>query len=124
MPRAHSVRTSVYTLLCVSDRLTDRRRTGGGRVRAPSACAALDSFMNASVDAGIAMMAFIASAESVGLGCCPISAVREHLHELCPAFDIPDSVFPVAGLCLGWPTDPDPRRITVRKRYSFCAVFK
>jgi nitroreductase/FMN reductase [NAD(P)H] len=74
----------------------------------------LDSFMNAAVDAGIAMMAFIASAESVGLGCCPISAVREHLHELCPVFDIPDGVFPVAGLCLGWPTSPDPRRVTLR----------
>jgi nitroreductase len=74
----------------------------------------LDSFMNASVDAGLAMMAFIAAAESVGLGCCPISAVREHLHELCPAFGIPDGVFPVAGLCLGWPADPDPRRLTLR----------
>ena len=36
------------------------------------------------------------------------------VHEICPEFGIPDGVFPVAGLCLGWPADPDPRRMTLR----------
>ena len=31
----------------------------------------LDAFMNAAVDAAIAMQTFIIAAESVGLGCCP-----------------------------------------------------
>ncbi len=36
----------------------------------------LDAFFNATVDAGIALSAFSIAAEAVGLGCCPISAVR------------------------------------------------
>ena len=35
----------------------------------------LDSFMNAAVDAALAMQTFILAAESEGLGCCPISHI-------------------------------------------------
>ena len=36
----------------------------------------LDAFFNASVDAGIALTAFVLAAEAQGLGTCPISAIR------------------------------------------------
>ena len=36
----------------------------------------VDTFMNACIDAALAMQSFIIAAESVGLGCCPISQVR------------------------------------------------
>ena len=38
----------------------------------------LDAFMNAAVDAGIVMTTFIHAAAAAGLGCCPISSVRNH----------------------------------------------
>ena len=38
----------------------------------------LDPFFNASVDAGIVLATFIAAADRVGLGTCPISAIRNH----------------------------------------------
>ncbi|MEM7207489.1 MAG: nitroreductase family protein [Pseudomonadota bacterium] len=63
----------------------------------------LDSFMNAAVDAGIAMQTFIIAAESVGLGCCPVSQVRDSIDVLSETLDLPRHVFPVAGLCVGWP---------------------
>jgi len=63
----------------------------------------LDHFMNAAVDAGIAMTTFIRAAEAVGLGCCPISAVRNHCGPVSELLGLPDWVFPVAGLCVGWP---------------------
>ena len=38
----------------------------------------LDLFFNATVDAAIVMTTFLRAAEAVGLGCCPISVIRDH----------------------------------------------
>ncbi len=66
----------------------------------------LDAFMNAAVDCGIAMQTFIVAAESVGLGCCPVSEIRDHVRELSSILELPQWVFPVAGLCVGYPAEP------------------
>jgi nitroreductase/FMN reductase [NAD(P)H] len=72
----------------------------------------LDSFMNAAVDAALAMQTFILAAESQGLGCCAISHVRNHLVEAADLLALPPGVFPLAGLTAGWPAEE--RDITVR----------
>ena len=66
----------------------------------------LDMFMNAAVDAGIVLQAFVTAAESVGLGCCPLSLVRDRAQELAALLELPKYVFPVAGLSLGYPAKP------------------
>ncbi len=66
----------------------------------------LDAFMNAAVDAGIVMTTFIHAAAAAGLGCCPISAVRNHPRAVSDLLALPDWVFPVAGLCVGYPAEP------------------
>ena len=63
----------------------------------------MDTFLNAVVDASLAMQCFITAAEAAGLGCAPISQVRNRMEEFCVALDIPDGVFPIAGLTLGFP---------------------
>ncbi len=63
----------------------------------------LDAFFNATVDAAIVLATFIAAAEAAGLGCCPISAVRNHCSAINGLLELPELVFPVAGLCLGYP---------------------
>lgn len=63
----------------------------------------LDSFMNASVDAGIAMTNMIHAAAAVGLGCCPVSMIRDRIGELQDLLTLPEWVFPIAGLALGYP---------------------
>ena len=63
----------------------------------------LDSFMNAAVDTGLVLQSFIVAAEAAGLGCCPISVVRNHIDEVGALLDLPDGVFPLAGLCVGVP---------------------
>ncbi len=81
----------------------------------------LDAFMNAAVDTGICMQTFIIAAESFGLGCCPVSEVRDHIDLLSDELALPRHVFPVAGLCLGWPAKPAglslrlPMSVTVHK---------
>ena len=63
----------------------------------------LDAFFNAAVDAGLVLMNFVAAAEAVGLGTCPISTVRNHAQRVSELLALPDWVFPVAGMCVGWP---------------------
>lgn len=63
----------------------------------------LDMFMNAAVDAGLVMQGFITAAESIGLGCCPISVLRDQVEQLSAILELPAGVFPVAGLCVGHP---------------------
>ena len=69
----------------------------------------LDPFFNATVDAAIALGFFVVSAEAVGLGCCPISVIRNHSAVVSDLLELPDHVIPVAGLALGWPQFPTPR---------------
>jgi nitroreductase/FMN reductase [NAD(P)H] len=66
----------------------------------------LDQFFNAAVDAAIVMTTFIQAAATVGLGCCPISAIRDRPRVVSDALKLPDRVVPVAGLCVGWPAQP------------------
>src|SRR5438270_8825371 len=66
----------------------------------------LDAFFNAAVDAGIALAAFVAAAEAIGLGTCPVSAFRNEAQAVSDTLALPDHVFPVAGLALGWPAGP------------------
>jgi len=65
----------------------------------------LESFFNATVDAALALQTFVLAAESAGLGCCPISVIRNRIDEVAPLLGLPDQVFPVAGLCVGYPAD-------------------
>jgi FMN reductase [NAD(P)H] len=58
---------------------------------------------NAAVDAALVLQTFILAAETVGLGCCPISAIRNHPSAVAEILDLPDKVFPLAGLCVGHP---------------------
>lgn len=66
----------------------------------------LDAFFNASVDAAIALSAFVIAAEAEGLGVCPISAVRNEAETVSRLLGLPAHVFPVAGLAVGYPAAP------------------
>jgi nitroreductase len=89
----------------------------------------LDPFFNAAVDAAVALGAFVAAADMVGLGCCPISVIRNHAATVSTILELPPHVFPVAGMTVGWPSDPGhvslrlPLSLTVhRDRFDESAV--
>lgn len=62
-----------------------------------------DAPFNAAADAAIALGAFVSAARAVGLGCCPISAVRNEAAAVSDLLGLPDHVFPFAGLGIGYP---------------------
>jgi len=63
----------------------------------------LDAFFNAAVDGAIVLATFLRAAAAVGLGTCPISAVRDHPRIVAQALNLPPRTVPIAGLCVGWP---------------------
>jgi FMN reductase [NAD(P)H] len=89
----------------------------------------LEGFFNASIDAALAMQTMTICAESVGLGVCPISVIRNEVDKVADVLGLPDLVFPVAGLCLGYPSGEGfvslrlPRRVTTHAdRYDDSAL--
>ena len=84
-----------------------------------------DTFMNASIDAALAMQNLITGAESLGLGTCPISYVRNEIDKLSRLLELPDGVFPICALTLGYKAEPGyvsmrlPQEVVVhRDRYD------
>ena len=65
----------------------------------------LDLFFNAAVDSAIVLATFMRAAAAVGLGCCPISAIRDRPDVVSGLLELPPRVVPVAGLCVGWPAE-------------------
>src|SRR6185436_10493630 len=63
----------------------------------------LDTFLNASVDAALAMGALMATAEASGIGCCPISLIRDRIDAVAVVLKLPPGVYPIAGFCFGRP---------------------
>src|SRR3989449_2720719 len=91
----------LFMLFCGDNRRMRRVAELRGR---PFPNDTLDMFMNAAVDAGLALQGFITAAAALGLGCCPISVVRNHVEKLAELLALPAGVFPVAGLFVGDPS--------------------
>ncbi|MFO1361412.1 MAG: nitroreductase family protein [Burkholderiales bacterium] len=68
----------------------------------------LDAFFNAAVDGAIVLATFVQAAELADLGCCPISEIRNHAAAVSALLGLPDRVFPIAGLTLGFPDSKEP----------------
>lgn len=66
----------------------------------------IEAFLNASVDAALALQTFVLAAEAAGLGCCPISVIRNRVRTVAKILELPSGVFPVSGLCFGYPSEP------------------
>jgi FMN reductase [NAD(P)H] len=85
----------------------------------------LEGFFNATVDAALALQTAILAAETLGLGTCPISVLRNPAVAVGEILALPHKVFPVAGLCLGYPAQPGfvsmrlpPEATVYRDRYD------
>jgi nitroreductase/FMN reductase [NAD(P)H] len=65
----------------------------------------LDQFFNAVADTAIVLATFLRAAAAAGLGCCPISVIRDHAARVSELLELPPRVIPVAGMCVGWPSE-------------------
>jgi len=61
-----------------------------------------DALFNATVDAAIVLEGLVAASALAGLATCPISQIRNRAARVSRLLELPDRVFPVAGLCMGY----------------------
>jgi nitroreductase len=67
-----------------------------------------ESFILATVDTALVAQNVIIAAESIGLGGVYIGGIRNNPSEVSKLLKIPSNVYPVFGMCLGYPDDePD-----------------
>jgi nitroreductase len=90
------IATAPLFLVFCGDQRRLRRISGELRNR-PFPNDTLDMFMNAAVDAGLVLQSFVTGA---------ISVVRNHVEKLSEVLALPAGVFPVAGLTVGYPSQP------------------
>jgi len=62
-----------------------------------------EHFLIATVDVALAAQNAVVAAESLGLGVCYIGGIRNAPKEIAELLELPDQVYPVFGLCLGYP---------------------
>ena len=78
----------------------------------------VENFLLAAVDASIAAQNAALAAESIGLGFCYIGAIRNKPRQVIELLKLPQLVFPLFGMTVGWPISPP----TVRPRLPLNAV--
>lgn len=67
-----------------------------------------EHFISATVDAALMAQNLMLAAESEGLGAVFIGGIRNDPQTVAELLNLPDQVYPVFGLCLGWPdAQPD-----------------
>ncbi len=77
-----------------------------------------EHFLAATVDVALVAQNVLLAAESVGLGGVYIGGIRNNPQLLADLLNLPDQVYPVFGMCLGWPAiDPE-----VKPRFPVASI--
>ena len=77
-----------------------------------------EHFVAATVDVALVAQNVLLAAESIGLGGVYIGGIRNNPQLLADLLDLPDQVYPVFGMCLGWPAiDPE-----VKPRFPVASI--
>jgi len=79
-----------------------------------------EQFLTASLDCAIFAQNVTVAAESLGLGGVYIGALRNQIAEVAQLLELPELVYPVFGICLGWP-DQNPEVKTPACRCRWCS---
>lgn len=70
----------------------------------------LENALVSTVDAAIAGASLATAAESFGLGTVMIGGIRNHPDEVGELLELPEGVYPVYGLCMGYPAENPPQK--------------
>jgi nitroreductase len=82
-----------------------------------------EHFIIATVDVSLVAQNIVIASESSGLGICYIGALRNDPAKVCEILKLPDNVYPVFGLCIGFPAqNPEvkprlPLEVIVKENY-------
>lgn len=79
-----------------------------------------EHFIIATVDVALMAQSLVTAAESEGLGICYIGGIRNNPGPVSEILELPKGVYPVFGLCLGYP-DQDPE---IKPRLPLSVIVK
>ncbi len=98
--QAHVVQAPEFLVFCA-----DLKRPGNAceRFEKPFEGDYTEHFIIATVDATIMAQTVVIAAEAAGLGTCYIGGIRNNPREVSDLLKLPKGVYPVFGLCLGYP---------------------
>lgn len=95
----------VFLVFCAD---MQRHRLACDMHDAPMLSGFTEQFLTASLDCALFAQNVLVAAESMGLGGCYIGAIRNRIGEVDKLLGLPKLVYPVFGLCLGYPgQDPE-----------------
>lgn len=80
----------------------------------------VEFYTMAVVDASLAAERLVVAAESLGLGICYIGSLRNQPDKVAEVLNLPDGVFGLFGLCIGWPAE---ETAEIKPRLSQAAVW-
>jgi nitroreductase len=66
----------------------------------------VEFYTMAVIDAALAAERLVCAAEAMGIGICYIGGLRNQPAGVAEALKLPQGLFGVFGLCLGWPSEP------------------
>ena len=69
----------------------------------------LEWFMNGATDALLVAQTFCVAAEEKGLGICYLGTTTYNPHLIIEALELPELVFPIATITVGWPDENPPQ---------------
>lgn len=78
----------------------------------------IDGLMIGAIDATLAAQNMVIAAEAMGLGSCYIGGVRDEIAVISDLLELPEYVFPVYGLAVGYPASRNP----VKPRFQNAAI--
>lgn len=90
----------VFLVFCAD---MQRHRLACDMHDAPMLSGFTEQFLTASVDCALFAQNVLVAAESMGLGGCYIGALRNRIGEVDKLLSLPELVYPIFGLCLGYP---------------------
>ncbi len=98
--QAHVQSAAEFLVLCAD---LKRAANACGQLDKPFAGDYTEHFIIATVDVALMAQNMVVAAESAGLGICYIGGLRNHPREVSDLLQLPPGVYPVFGLCLGYP---------------------
>lgn len=74
----------------------------------------LESLLLGTIDAALAAQNAVVALESLGLGSVYIGAIRNDIEAVAKELELPAQVYPVFGLCVGYPSTERPAKVKPR----------
>ena len=97
--QAYVSEAPVFLVFCAD---MHRHKLACEQHQAPMMSGYTEQFLTASVDVSLFAQNVVVAAESLGMGICYIGALRNNVEAVSDLLGLPDLVYPVFGLCLGY----------------------